>query len=617
MANRYLVRTRAGDHIAASEAQILEWLRQGHCSCGDFVFVEAEGKWKPISELGEIAPLFASRPTTKLEKPVITVFRLGYGRSLQQGPFTLSTVLDMLARGEVCAYSWIFVEGDKEWRQVKNVKILREAIPAAPKEAPRFELTAVAGAAGEADNDISFESLQSGLGIESDTPSPGTSEPTQQSQPSIVPLPEGVRAEPPVQVATKTGAITKTATLTKTVSRAMDEALSQVLESNSPPEQPARTTAGFMPTPDFAPSAGAGAAAVAYALEEPAAASPAELSVKLEVSPPASAVPAPAPKTAAARPPAAPPVAPPAAPPVAPPAAPPATPPDDPKQRFEYRQQNAVEEIPEEEQTKAVSKLGLAEGLAPAPDFQQHRATSPGFVPAPDLTAPTPPPLRPAAKAPPKAAGKSVPPPSPGAKGGEDSEEGIIVEIPQEPIWMIKQDKTDRLSGPYSFQEIIDLLGVGRLTKDDKISKQGTNRFCKIAQQYEFNVKHTIETVVENGVERQKILIKRRHPRVSYMTDVHVMKVGRKWLGKCVNISAGGILLESSDLEVALGEQVMIEIMPGLIPRKISVSALVIGKIPKKPPGFALRFTDLKVEDKEAIEFFVMEILKKEKAMGI
>ena len=173
------------------------------------------------------------------------------------------------------------------------------------------------------------------------------------------------------------------------------------------------------------------------------------------------------------------------------------------------------------------------------------------------------------------------------------------------------------MSGPYGFQQVIDMLQTRQLTKEDKISKQGTNRFCKISQQYEFNVKFTAESVVEDGVERKKILIKRRHPRVAYLTEVHVMKVGRKWLGTCVNISAGGILIESPDLDVALGEKVQVEILPGAIERKITLEALVIGKIPKKPPGFALRFLNLSVEDKEAIEYFVIGALKKEKAMGL
>jgi hypothetical protein len=270
--------------------------------------------------------------------------------------------------------------------------------------------------------------------------------------------------------------------------------------------------------------------------------------------------------------------------------------------RFEYRQENSLESVPQEEQTKAFSKLGLAQMPTPAPDV------------------PPPLPMKTSTKIPMPKVPPAVPPAPTSAKPPgqpEDLEDAITVEIPQEPIWMIKNENTEQVSGPYGFQQVIDMLQTHQITKDDKISKQGTNRFCKISQQYEFNVKFTSESVVEGGVERQKILIKRRHPRVAYLTEVHVVKVGRKSLGKCVNISAGGILIESSDLDVALGEKVQVEILPGAIERKIKVEALVIGKIPKKPPGFALRFLNLPVEDKEAIEFFVMGVLKKEKAMGM
>ena len=397
----------------------------------------------------------------------------------------------------------------------------------------------------------------------------------------------------------------------------MDAALADAVAA---PPRFVATTAGFTPTP------GSGAAPMPAPPQFTAGhegGAREEVSVRLDTGGKnAKAAPPPMPVPGRAH----------AAPPVAP-AAP--APGQEPSQvRFEYRQANAVEEIPDEEQTKAVSKLGLAQKLTPEPDFQQHKRTSSGFVPAPSLGGEAPvPPGRPAAPVPPPArAGNTkpkvpfppgataptmVPPLAPAGAIDDSGDEGIVVEIPQGPIWLIKQERSERVTGPYSFQQVIDLLRTGQITKEDKISKQGTNRFAKIAQQYEFNVKYSVETVVEDGVERQKILIKRRHPRAAYMTDVHVMKVGRKWLGKCVNVSAGGILLESGDLEAALGDTVMIEIMPGAISRKISVSALVIGRIPKKPPGFALRFVDLKTEDKEAIEYFVMESLKKEKAMGM
>ena len=59
-------------------------------------------------------------------------------------------------------------------------------------------------------------------------------------------------------------------------------------------------------------------------------------------------------------------------------------------------------------------------------------------------------------------------------------------------------------------------------------------------------------------------------------------------------------------------EIIEVKILPGLISKAISCKALIIGKIPKIPPGYALKFEDLKKEDKEAIEFFVQESLKRE-----
>ena len=110
----------------------------------------------------------------------------------------------------------------------------------------------------------------------------------------------------------------------------------------------------------------------------------------------------------------------------------------------------------------------------------------------------------------------------------------------------------------------------------------------------------------------QKILIKRRHPRVPYITGVQIVSKHGQLAGQCVNISAGGILLEVPKAEFNLGEIIEVKILPGLINKAISCKSLIIGKIPKIPPGYALKFEDLKPEDKEAIEYFVQENLKRE-----
>jgi hypothetical protein len=42
----------------------------------------------------------------------------------------------------------------------------------------------------------------------------------------------------------------------------------------------------------------------------------------------------------------------------------------------------------------------------------------------------------------------------------------------------------------------------------------------------------------------------------------------------------------------------------------------VTSKVPKIPPGFSLEFVDLKPDDKDAIERFVQDAMKKEQAKG-
>ncbi len=250
-----------------------------------------------------------------------------------------------------------------------------------------------------------------------------------------------------------------------------------------------------------------------------------------------------------------------------------------------------------EEVTMAISNLGLS--------LKTDHTTPP--------TAAVPPPLNRAGVPPP-----AVPPRISYAPVGSDKDQeqgsfdGITAEIPIDPIWLIKRASSEAVSGPFRFLEVIKFLQEGSLNKNDKISKVGTNRFVKIQQQYEFNVNYSVETVVEHGVERQKILIKRRHPRVPYFTGVQVMGKQGLLVGNCVNISAGGILMEIPKADFNLGDVLEIKILPGMITRSINCRSLVIGKIPKIPPGFALKFEDLKLEDKEAIEFYVQETLKRE-----
>lgn len=252
--------------------------------------------------------------------------------------------------------------------------------------------------------------------------------------------------------------------------------------------------------------------------------------------------------------------------------------------------------------------LNLATGAAKAPPPKPGVAAA---SPAPAKPAPPKPAAPPAAST----AGSAVPA-APTASGlkEESTFEGIVAEVPMDPIWLVKQGTSETASGPYRFLDVVKFLKEGKLNKNDKISRAGTNRYQKISQQYEFSVAYSVETVVRGGVETQRIVIRRRHPRVAYMANVQIIKGQQVAAGTCVNISAGGVLVEVPKMELAVGDKLVLRLLPAVIQRPIQCSVTVMGKVPKIPPGYSLQFDDLKKEDKEAIEFFVGEALKKEQA---
>lgn len=448
MNERYLLRKSTGDLPLEGEDQITDLFRKGQCKAGDALYDFSQQKWLRVGDFPKMAELFGPKPASIPEKKLIYFVQPGSSQQVM-GPFSMKEMQQRMKSMEVCETTWVFVEGDKEWRQIKGVKVLLELLTPLPSDVPTVEAAAAAS---------SFD-LNANLG--------------EQSDPSIrldVAPEESVEREDPTMAFSALG-------------------LSALrVDHSKPQEAPPAMASGLPPAPPIRPI-------------------------------------------------------PPSAPAVAPPAAPPAAP--------------MIPKAPE-------PSLALDSG-GPAVE-----------------------------------------------RDPEGSFDGITAEIPTDPIWLLKQATSENVSGPFPFLDVIKFLEEGRINKNDKISKTGSNRFVKISQQYEFNVKFSVEVAMVNGVEKKKILIKRRHPRVPYFTEVQILTKGGYVAGNCVNVSAGGILVEVSKATFNLGDILEIKMLPGIINRSISCKSLVIGKIPKIPPGFALKFEDLKPEDKEAIEFFVQESLKRE-----
>ncbi len=478
---KFLLRKSTGDQPIA-ESELRDWFQKGQCKPADFLYDYSTQAWTRVGDHALLASFFAEKPSQAPDRRVIYFLSPGGSASMPQGPFSTKEIQQRAQLREICSTTWVFVEGDKEWRQVRSVKILNDMLPALPADQP----VAPTAAAPQAPPAFSLAEA---------SPSSPTSELSSSTNPSIsIDLGAGSGTPPPFSPpsASDEPHIEREEEHTLAVDVMGLNLHSDNLDVAPPPApmRPAKPGIASMPT--------------------------------------------------AAAPPTVPPSAPPAAPPKAAPPAPPAS-----------------------------ANLSLA------------METPPGGTQKPK-------------------------------KVGDSDFDGIVAEIPMDPVWLVKTGTSETVSGPFRFLEVVKFLEEGKLTRNDKIYRQGTKSFVKIQQQYEFNVKFSLETVVENGQEKQKILIRRRHPRVPYMTGVQIVSKYGLLAGQCVNISAGGILMEVPKAEFNLGEIIEVKILPGLIAKSISCKSLIIGKIPKAPPGYALKFEDLKPDDKEAIEYYVQETLKRE-----
>lgn len=521
---KFLLRTNSGDHSVA-EAELREWVQTGQCRAADFLYDFVARKWSRVGEHVTMASLFAEKPAGVPDRRVIYFLAPGGAPAAPLGPFSTKEIQARAQAHEISANTWVFVEGDKEWRQVRNVKILNEMLPALPTDQPA---------------EPSPEAAPLAPPPFSLTPAPGAS-----ATPSVEPptLDSGSVSLPPPEPARE---MTTNPSIKLDLGGGMPAA-------DAPPAPPAVALTGNLHDDPAVEREESTLAIDTMGLNLHSD------NFDLSPSPSPAAVPSAAPVKPANIPPLSG-VA--SAPPPAPPKAPVA--------------------------------------VALAADFSL------------DLGRGSPPSSPPTA-GPPKAK-PTLPPSAPpgGGVANDDHFDGIVAEIPMDPVWLVKQGTSEAVSGPFRFLEVIKFLEEGRLNKNDKIARTGNKAFTKIGQQYEFNVKFSIENVMEGGQEKQKILIRRRHPRVPYITGVQIVSKQGLLVGQCVNISAGGILMEAPKAEFNLGEIIEVKILPGLIAKAISCKSLIIGKIPKIPPGYALKFEDLKPEDKEAIEHYVQETLKRE-----
>lgn len=196
----------------------------------------------------------------------------------------------------------------------------------------------------------------------------------------------------------------------------------------------------------------------------------------------------------------------------------------------------------------------------------------------------------------------------------EKEYDGLTVEIPKGPVWLLKRDGEEEMHGPFNFFQVREFLKDGTFSPNDKISRQGTNRFNRLANQYEFNVEYSVENEYSEKGETIRIYIRRRHPRADYIADIRLTaNSGTAYVGRCVNISAGGILAEVPELEnVEINDAFALKIFPAAISRELMATVKVTNVIAKSPRAVSLQFDNISEETKLEIENFVRKALRKE-----
>jgi hypothetical protein len=133
--SKFLLRKVTGDQPVETEQDVRDWLQKGQCKPADLLFDFGAGKWFRVGDHGAAADLFGTKPGPNPERKLI--YFMGPGASgIPQGPYSTKEIQGRIQARELCDATWIFVDGDKEWRQVKNVKILHEMLPALPTDIP-------------------------------------------------------------------------------------------------------------------------------------------------------------------------------------------------------------------------------------------------------------------------------------------------------------------------------------------------------------------------------------------------------------------------------------------------------------------------------------------------
>ncbi|MCX6129389.1 MAG: PilZ domain-containing protein [Proteobacteria bacterium] len=176
-----------------------------------------------------------------------------------------------------------------------------------------------------------------------------------------------------------------------------------------------------------------------------------------------------------------------------------------------------------------------------------------------------------------------------------------------EQVWYLHQN--GQQVGPFETQQVTQLFLTNMIAKDGYIFKVGWKDWRPIEEGYEvLGLQNPTQSQL--SPEEQKQQTENRllgAPRASIVGRVVVHNNGQLTIGQGVNISEGGVFVETSDQIFTIGETLRLSIRCDGLPKAFNAEAAVIrfNNDPKMPVGYGLKYIKIDGEAQASIRQLV------------
>jgi hypothetical protein len=183
-----------------------------------------------------------------------------------------------------------------------------------------------------------------------------------------------------------------------------------------------------------------------------------------------------------------------------------------------------------------------------------------------------------------------------------------------EPVWYLYQN--GQQVGPFETQQVSQLFLNNMIAKDGYIFKVGWKDWRPIEEGYEALGIPNPNNPAPVAPEDYKKQVEKRlegAPRASISGRVVVHNNGQLTIGQGVNISVGGIFVETGDQIFTIGESLKLSVRCDGLPKAFNADASVIrfNKDNRFPVGYGLKFTKIEPQAQASIQQLVDDANKR------